>query len=283
MIILFFFLFTVKQTAGRTAIVSFDAQFPRGRCPERFYQVGEECLYFSIDGKIFSWNRVQHLCERRVGEIVQYTSNPEQPNMKPTGGVRQLVINTPQKTEILGAMFREYYEQNWAVRLPFDYDTLKRCRDGQDDKWPEYCDGRPVSNATCFETVSNAQSVICLREVDCNQRYIRFACEFTLPGLLLIIKFDKRMNFIVILGSADITNSQFRHCTKGRGRSRLLPIWVWITIAVGSALLILIIVAAIIGFVSRSRKSPKPRQFIPVPRRQDQNGKRTICIEILVI
>lgn len=104
--------------------------------------------------------------------------------MQPTNGVRQLVLNTPEKTEILRALFRDYQEQNFAVRLPFDYNTLQRCQDGQDDKWPYPCSNSPV-NSTCFETTAHGQADICVREVDCDKKYLRLACEFTLPGLLI--------------------------------------------------------------------------------------------------
>ena len=99
-------------------------------------------------------------------------------------GVRQFTLNTPEKTEILRALFREYNEQNFAVHLPADYNTLERCHDGQDDKWPHYCSGVPSTNSTCFETIEHGQNDICLRQVECRARYLRLACEFTLPGLL---------------------------------------------------------------------------------------------------
>lgn len=105
--------------------------------------------------------------------------------MQPVRGARQVVLNTPEKTAIFRALFQEYNEQNYAVRLPHDYRTLTRCNDGQDDKWPTFCMNPVYSNATCFETVSPSPNDICLREVDCSQRYLRLACEFTLPGLFL--------------------------------------------------------------------------------------------------
>ncbi|CAF1154038.1 unnamed protein product [Rotaria sp. Silwood1] len=245
----------VSYTAGRSSKSAFDAQFPRGRCPERFYQLRDECLYFSIDGKIYSWQNADSICSRRIGSILQQqsASNPEQPNMQPTLGVRQLVLNTPEKTEILRAFYQEYSEQNFAVRLPYDYHTLQRCNDGQDDKWPLYCTNTQYPNSTCLETISNGSNDICLREVDCNRRYLRLACEFTLPG------------------SAELTSSQFRHCTKIRGRRRLLPIWVWIAIAIGGTLLLLIILGAIISLMSKSKKrSSKSKITLPEQRFPDE-------------
>ncbi|CAF2235851.1 unnamed protein product [Rotaria magnacalcarata] len=251
----------VSYVAGRNTKAVFDSQFSRGRCPERFYEIGDECLYFSIDGKIFQWQQAQHICERRVGPILEQPSNnPSQPNMKPTRGIRQLVLNTPEKTEILRAFFREYDEQNWAVRLPFDYNTLQRCQDGKDDKWPQFCENRPPSNSSCFETITTGQDDICLQEVICNKRYLRLACEFTLPG------------------SAEITNSKFRHCSKTGDRSRRrLPVWLWIVIGVSSGLILLLIVLAVALRIMKSRKKPgKPQKTLPVPRRSDDTTVRPV-------
>jgi len=103
--------------------------------------------------------------------------------MQPTKGVRQLVLNTPEKTEILRAFSGVYQEQNFAIRLPSDYNTLQRCRDGQDDKWPYFCPNSQYANSTCFQTISAGSNDICIQEVDCNARNLRLACEFTLPGL----------------------------------------------------------------------------------------------------
>lgn len=163
---------------------TFESEFSRGRCPHRFYQLGNECIYFANDGKSHAWRRVNNICANRIGTILQdpIASNSDQPNMQPTNGVRQLVLNTPEKTEILRALFRDYQEQNFAIRLPSDYQTLTRCYDGQDDKWPQFCSSAP-QNSSCFETISSGPTDICLREVDCSSRSLRLACEFTLPGL----------------------------------------------------------------------------------------------------
>ncbi|CAF0867774.1 unnamed protein product [Adineta steineri] len=159
-----------------------------------------------------------------------------QPNMTPTKGVRQLVLNTPEKTEIFRALFREYNEQNFAIRLSSDYNTLRRCHNIKDDKWPQYCINPKYSNATCFETVSNGPNDVCVREVECKQRYLRVACEFTLPG------------------SPEITNSKFQNCPIVRGLRHRLPLWAWILIAVGVAVLLAIIVAIVV-FVLKSKKN----------------------------
>lgn len=172
--------------------MSFDAQFQQGRCPFQFLQVGEECLYFSPMGKTYSWKQAERACSQRVARMVNSlsSSNLNQPNMEPTSGVRQLVLNTPEKTEILRAFDREYAEQNYGVRLPNDYNILPRCQDGKDDKWPQFCTPPQSPNTTCFEAVTNAQNDICLREVVCTAKHLRLACEFTLPGL-----FRKRMHY----------------------------------------------------------------------------------------
>ena len=162
----------------------FAAKYAQGRCPRYFFQLGEECVFFANDGKIYSWQQVERICSRRIFRMVEDFSNanPDQPNSIPTKGVRQLVLNTPEKTEILRAYNEEYREHNFAVRLPSDYNTLRRCLDGQDDKWPHYCQSNVDPNATCFETYSNVPNEFCLRQVECEPRYLRLACEFTLAG-----------------------------------------------------------------------------------------------------
>ena len=118
----------------RSSKSSFDAQFQRGRCPDRFYQIGDECLYFATDGKRYSWHQAQRVCARRIARSLerQVPFVIGQPTVKPTKGVRQLILNTPEKTvKILEALYREYDELHIAVRLPSDFHTLHRCRDGK--------------------------------------------------------------------------------------------------------------------------------------------------------
>jgi hypothetical protein len=183
-----------RYKTGRTAKASFDSQFIQGRCPIRFYQIGDECVFFPIDGKIYSWNECERICSRRVARMLESfsSSNPDQPNMKPSRGVRQLILNTPEKTQMFHALYQSYDEQNFAVRLPDDYNLLRRCYDNQNDQWPHYCTSNIRFNATCFETTSPSSLDICLREVDCEQRYLRLACEFTLPGSGVHIEFNDR-------------------------------------------------------------------------------------------
>ena len=178
------FSFVASLQAGRTSKKSFDGQFSHGLCPKPFYQLGDECLFFSIDGKVFSWQQAERVCSFRVAALLDYqlSLNTDPQTIKPTNGVRQLVLNTPGKTEILRALYREYSEQNFAVRLPLDYNTLRRCQDGKDDRWPYYCTNTHA-NATCLEAVSHDSDDICLQQVDCSVRHLRLACEFTLPGL----------------------------------------------------------------------------------------------------
>jgi len=170
--------------------------------------------------------------------------------MIPTSGVRQVTLNTPEKTELFRTIVRELNEQSFAVRLPSDYNTLKRCRDGKDDKWPQFCSGTQNSNATCFETTQHGENDICLREVDCNQGYLRAACEFTLPG------------------SPEITTSKFRQCSIAPRRLwNRLPRWAWILIIVLGSLLLLGILGAVIGFIARAKKGSTPKKrSLPEPR-----------------
>jgi len=229
---------------SRTSNGVFENQFNRGRCPQRFYQVGDECIYFANDGKAHPWKRVDNLCSRRIARLLEEptSGNSEQPNMKPTKGVRQFVLNTPAKTEILRALLREYQEQNFAVRLPSDYNTLVRCQDGMDDKWPRFCPGFQPTNSTCVETTTDGTNEICLREVDCNAKNLRIACEFTLPG------------------SNEVTESQFRSCPPVQGRRGRLSRWAWIAIIIGSVLLALIILGAIFAVVRKSKTKTTPKK-----------------------
>ena len=170
----------------RSSKSSFDAQFYRGQCPDRFYQLGNECVYFGTDGKRYSWQEVQHVCVERVARFLERRAtfiSGEIP-IKPTKVLRQLILNTPQKTKILEALYQHFNELNFAVRIPSDYNTLHRCHDDKEDYWPQYCINPKFSNATCFETNQLGSNNICLSEIDCNKPTLRFACEFTLPGLL---------------------------------------------------------------------------------------------------
>ena len=103
--------------------------------------------------------------------------------MRPTRGVRQLTLNTPEKTKILAALYRDYDELNYAVRLPSDYHTLTRCSDRHDDHFPQFCQKPNNSTRVCFETSGIGFDHICLRQIDCDTDRVRLACEFTLPGL----------------------------------------------------------------------------------------------------
>lgn len=175
-----------RYQVPRVSKSSFDSQFSSGRCPPRFLQVGEQCLYFATDGKSYAWNDAERLCRWRIGRMVdqwaEASANANQPNLKPANGVRQLVLNTPEKTEILRALYQVYGEENFAIRLPEDYNTLRRCADSQDDKWPYYCNSDVSFNTTCFETKSSSPTDFCLRDINCGTRYLRLACEFTLAG-----------------------------------------------------------------------------------------------------
>ena len=252
---------------------TFDNEFSRGRCPQRFYQLGEECVFFPNDGKSHAWKRANKICADRIGGILNDASagNSEQPNMQPTNGARQLVLNTPEKTEILRALFRDYQEQNFAIRLPSDYQTLVRCNDGQDDKWPQFCSNAP-QNSSCFEAIFNGPNDICLREVDCNSRYLRLACEFTLPGLST--NRNDQMRSFLLLGSPELIGSTFRNCPPVRGRARRLPKWAWIAIILGSTLLLVLIIGVILALICKKKREPvhKKRAF-PEPRQQPEKRK----------
>jgi hypothetical protein len=203
-------------------------------------------------------------------------STSDQPNMQPTKGVRQLILNTPEKTELLRAMSQEYDEQNFAVRLPFDYNILQRCHDGKDDKWPHYCTNPQNVNATCFETITHGTGTndICLREVGCQARYLRLACEFTLPGLFRKERIIKDKNSYIFLGSEELINSKFRNCPKVHGHHhRRLPIWAWIAIILAIAVLLLIISIVIFGLIRKKNAAGSQKKPLPEPRHTDEKGK----------
>ena len=170
---------------ARSSKSSFDAHFQRGQCPARFYQIGNECVYFATDGKRYSSYQAQRVCARRTARLLerQTVLGNDQNKVRPSRGVRQFILNTPEKTKILQSLFRDYEEVNFAVHLPADYNTLQRCNDGKEDYWPHYCGSLEGSNATCFETSELGFSNICLRQIDCNRRSSRLTCQFTLPGL----------------------------------------------------------------------------------------------------
>lgn len=235
---------------GRTSAQSFDNQFSTGRCPRRFYQLSNECVYFATDGKSYSWRQVDRVCSSRIANLLDEpsASNLEQPNMQPTRGVRQLTLNTPEKTEILRALFRDYNDQNFGIQLPDDYVTLARCQDGQDDRWPQFCPNNQYNKSACYETVSTGSNDICLQQVDCRSRYLRAACEFTLPG------------------SPEIAVSQFRTCPVARRRTRL-PNWAWILIFIAGGLGLLAIVAVLLCILQKKRRANSSKnRSIPVPR-----------------
>ena len=178
--LILFFSTESGRHSGQYSRTSLNAQFKRGHCPHQFYQLDNECVYFSTDGKIHSWKQAERECSRRIARLLD-----DHPNLRPVRSVRQLVLNTPEKTKIFRALYRKANEQNFAVRLPSDYNTLPRCRDEKDDKWPQYCASTQDKNSTCFQTISDGKNKdICLREVTCHFEHLSLACEFTLPGLL---------------------------------------------------------------------------------------------------
>ncbi|CAF1041144.1 unnamed protein product [Rotaria sordida] len=240
----------------RTSKSSFNAQFSRGRCPDRFYQIGDECLYFGTDGRKYSWHQTQRICTIRIARLLQQTTfTIGQVNIKPNKGVRQLILNTPEKTKILEGLYREYDELNFAIRLPSDYNTLNRCHDDKEDDWPQYCVNPHNSNATCFETSGLDSNNICLRQIDCDKKYLRFACEFTLPG------------------SSELTTSKFRNCPKSHGLRHRLSIWAWLLVAFGGMLLLLLILGGVLTFIRNLKKdSPQVRKSIAESIRADEKA-----------
>ncbi|CAF2235870.1 unnamed protein product [Rotaria magnacalcarata] len=206
-------------------------QFHRGRCPEGFYQSGDECLYFAVDGNCFSWQQAHSICARRVKRLFQNLSESDPTNVKPAKGGRQLVLNTPHKMKILRAFLQKYKEANYSVNVLYDFNTLSRCYDGIDEDWPEYCEDNSYSNSTCFQTALNDKNNICLREIPCDDTYLRVACEFTLPG------------------SSELTSSKFHHCIKPKvadPSTTSIPWWIWLLLVIGGILLLLFAIITIV-------------------------------------
>ena len=174
----------ILSEAVRGSKSSFDAQFHRGRCPDYFYQLGDECVYFSTAGKVHSWQQAQHLCATRIARLLQRSTSfvNGRSHLKPSQGVRSFILNTPDKSRILEALYREHDEVNYAVHLPADFHSLHPCVDGKEDHWPQYCHNPHGPNVTCFESSELGSDRVCLRPTDCDQYNLRLACEFTLPG-----------------------------------------------------------------------------------------------------
>lgn len=259
----------------RGAKSSFDAQFHRGRCPDYFYQLDNECLYFATSGKIYAWQQAQKACEQKVAQLTarQAAFAIGQSKLRPIPGIRQLILNTPEKTKILEAIYREYDEVSYAVRLPSDLNPAHRCNDGQEDHWPQYCQNPTQgSNTTCFDTSELGSDHICLRQVDCAKPYLRLACEYTLPGQS---DTDLQRNFHSIdIGNPVLTTSKFRQCPRVRGLGQRLTIWAWILIAVGAMLLLLLILGGVLAFLRNSKtESPLTKRSISEGRHTEEPGK----------
>ncbi|CAF1545867.1 unnamed protein product [Rotaria magnacalcarata] len=239
---------------------AFNAQFYRGQCPDRFYQIGNECLYFGTDGRKYSPHQIEYVCATQIARLVerQTTFVIGQVNIKPKKGVRQLVLNTPEKGKLLEALYREYDELNFAVRLPSDYDKLNRCHDDKDDNWPQYCINLYSPNATCFETNGQGSIDVCLGRINCALRHSRLACEFTIPG------------------SAELTASSFRHCPIDETLHRSLSVWAWLLVLVGGLLLLLLILGGVLTLIRSSKKaSTQTRKSVPITHREAVNIRRS--------
>ncbi|CAF1219888.1 unnamed protein product [Didymodactylos carnosus] len=152
----------------------FDNQWRQGDCPVRWLQLGNECLYFNTYGKQFSWNDVEQTCTKRIS---RYLAEDQVKLTRST--VRPILLNTPEKRTLLQALADSYGEDGYAIQLPRDYDN------GCKDAIPAYCDvpdKLPIEK--CVET--NAKDTnFCVKQTDCNKKYARLACEFTLPGLIV--------------------------------------------------------------------------------------------------
>lgn len=116
----------------------------------------------------------------------------DQSNLFSTRRVRQLILNTPEKAKILEFLYRDYDELNYAIRLPVDFLTFTRCSDRHDDHLPQFCQKPTNSTDVCFETSGLGFDHICLNQINCDNNFVRLACEFTLPGLTIKNKLKKK-------------------------------------------------------------------------------------------
>jgi hypothetical protein len=150
----------------------FDAQFHRGQCPTYFYQLANECLHFSNAPPIYSWQQAEKWCMKQVMPLAGQSSSQ----------IRPLILNTPDKTRILEAFYRNFDELHYLVRLPPDFHALQRCRDGMDDYLPLHCGSFDLANGSCFSSGEFGSERICLQQIDCQNSSFRLACEFTIEG-----------------------------------------------------------------------------------------------------
>jgi hypothetical protein len=128
---------------------SLNTESESGHYPDRFYQSSDECLYFSTDGKIYSWREAERGCSQDITRLLEDCLD-----LQPVENGRQLVLNS-EKAEIFRSLYRKYHEENLVVHLPSDYNSLARCNDRIDDKWSRYCTSTLNTNSICFETISN--------------------------------------------------------------------------------------------------------------------------------
>ena len=136
----------------------------------------DECVFFSTDRASFSWYQVENLCIGKVSKLLNRAS-------RSIRDIRPLIFNTPHKKQILEILYQEYEEDHYAVRLSSDYHSRQRCQDERADDWPQSCDPSiSFNDSICVETRRYTEKHICLNPVDCRQRRLRVACEFTLSG-----------------------------------------------------------------------------------------------------
>lgn len=233
-----------------------------------------------MGAKHYSSYQAQRVCARRVARSLEQSVAlaTEQNGSRPTRGVRQFIVNTPEKTKVLHLLFRDHDEANFAVQLPADYNTLQRCNDSKEDYWPQLCSSRASSNASCYETSELGFSNICLRPVDCHQRSLRLACEFTLPGSIGTPR--DRSDASRCVGSPELIASRFRQCPKTRGLRGRLTFWAWLLIAVGAMLLLLFILGGVLAYIRNSKKGSSEIKQSPTKQRltADEGNRRMVNV-----
>ncbi|CAF0885087.1 unnamed protein product, partial [Didymodactylos carnosus] len=180
-----------RTGSKRPAEQRFDTNWQRGDCSDRWLQVGTECLYFpTSNGKEFSWNDIKQICTTHIAKSLRGTG--VQMTKK---GVRPVILNSPAKSRLLQELIDTYKEDGYAIQLSKDYND--KCGESK----PNYCT-KPdiINNEECFSTNGN-EKTMCIDQVPCNNKFVRLACEYTLPG------------------NDEIQKSQFKKCSRKRRTS----------------------------------------------------------------
>ncbi|CAF0948640.1 unnamed protein product [Didymodactylos carnosus] len=266
-----------RTGSKRPAEQRFDTNWQRGDCSDRWLQVGTECLYFpTSNGKEFSWNDIKQICTMHIAKSLRGTG--VQMTKK---GVRPVILNSPAKSRLLQELIDTYKEDGYAIQLSKDYND--KCGESK----PNYCT-KPdiINNEECFSTNGN-EKTMCIDQVPCNNKFVRLACEYTLPGkyshtehITRSISFvhDDEINtqsiFIdLFVGNDEIQKSQFKKCSRKRRTS--LSWYYIVSICFGIIFSLILIVSAVSLFRGRKSKTKAP---LPVLSSNTERGTKLYAV-----